>query len=177
MTILIAILLTLLNAASLLLVVIGLPGNWLIVAFTVLAAWSQWNPALGWNDQFIGFPAIGLVVALALLGELAETFMGVAGAKRAGASGWGLIGSLVGAIAGGIAGTFMIPIPVIGSLVGACLGAAAGAWLLEVAKGRTVDEATRSGVGAGVGRFQGTLAKLAAGLAMFIIASVAAFWP
>lgn len=177
MTILVPILLTLLNAASLLLVVIGLPGNWLIVAFTVLAAWSQWNPALGWNAQFIGLPAIGLIVALALLGELAETFMGVAGAKRAGASGWGLVGSLVGAIAGGIAGTVMIPIPVIGSLVGACLGAAAGAWLFEVAMGRTVDEATRSGVGAGVGRLQGTLAKLAAGLAMFIIASVAAFWP
>ncbi|GMU82214.1 MAG: hypothetical protein AMXMBFR47_20850 [Planctomycetota bacterium] len=177
MTILLAILLTLLNAASLLLVVIGLPGTWLMVAFTALAAWAQWNPALGWNAQFIGLPAIGLIVALALLGELAETFMGMAGAKRAGASGWGLVGSLIGAIAGGIAGTVMIPIPVIGSLVGACLGAAAGAWLFEVAMGRTVDEAVRSGVGAGVGRFQGTLAKLSAGLAMFIIASVAAFWP
>ncbi|MCC6360886.1 MAG: hypothetical protein IT450_19275 [Phycisphaerales bacterium] len=83
MTILIAILLTLLNAASLLLVVIGLPGTWLMVAFTALAAWAQWDPALGWNAQFIGLPAIGLVVALALLGELAETFMGMAGEEEA----------------------------------------------------------------------------------------------
>lgn len=177
MTILVPILLTLMNAAALLLVVIGLPGNWIIVAFTVLAAWSQWNPALGWNAQFIGVPAIGLLVGLALLGEVAETFMGVAGARRAGASGWGLAGSLIGAIVGGIAGTFLIPVPVIGSLVGACLGAAAGAWLFELAMGRTVDEATRSGVGAGIGRLKGTLAKLAAGLAMFIIATAAAFWP
>lgn len=177
MTILIAILLTLLNAAALLLVVIGLPGTWLIAAFTAAAAWSQWNPALGWSDQFIALPALGLVVALALLGELAETVMGMAGAKRAGASGWGLIGSLVGAIIGGITGTMIIPIPVIGSLVGACLGAAAGAWLLELARGRSVDQATRSGLGAGIGRLKGTLAKLAAGLAMFIIAATAAFWP
>jgi len=35
----------------------------------------------------------------------------------------------------------------------------------------------RSGLGAGVGRFFGTVAKLVVGIGIWIVAAVAAFWP
>ncbi|MFN0138289.1 MAG: DUF456 domain-containing protein [Phycisphaerae bacterium] len=176
MTIIAASVLLVLNTAWLGLLVLGLPGTWLIAFTTVGVAWWRWDSALPWDQQFIAAPALIALVALAVVGEIWEFAAGIAGARKAGASGWGSLGALVGAIIGGIAGTFMIPIPVIGSLAGACGGAAAGAWLLEFASGRTHDEAVRSGVGAGIGRVKGTLAKLAVGAAMWVLALVAVVW-
>ena len=78
---------------------------------------------------------------------------------------------------GGVIGTFAIPVPLFGSLIGASLGAAAGAWILELSIGRSMDSAVKVGVGAGVGRLGGTIAKLGLGVAIWLILAVAAFWP
>jgi uncharacterized protein YqgC (DUF456 family) len=177
MFVLIGLLLTLLSAGCVFLVVLGLPGTWMMAAFAGLFAWWQWDPSRGPTDQFLGVPVLIAVLGLALVGEIVEFAAGAAGAKRAGASGWGAIGALIGALVGGLAATFMIPIPIVGSLIGACGGAAAGAWICELAIGRPHEQAVRSGIGAGVGRFKGTLAKLAVAVVMWLVIAVAAFWP
>jgi uncharacterized protein YqgC (DUF456 family) len=177
MFVLIGLLLTILCAACVFLVILGLPGTWLMAGLAGLFAWWQWDPARGSADQFLGVPVLVTLLALAVVGEIVEFAAGAAGAKRAGASGWGAIGALIGAIVGGLTATLAIPIPVVGSLIGACAGAAAGAWLCELAIGRSHEQAVRSGVGAGIGRFKGTLAKLVVAAAMWAVITVAAFWP
>lgn len=177
MTYVAAAILTVLNAAGLLLVVLGLPGTWLMVAATLLVAWWHGDFGGGSGTAMFATPVLVTIVALAAAGEITEFLAGVAGTKTAGGTRRGAIGALVGTLIGGIVGTFLIPIPVIGSLVGACAGAAIGAWGLELSGGRTMKASVRSGVGAGVGRFAGTVAKLVVGVAIWLIVAVAAFWP
>lgn len=177
MTYLIATLLTLLNAFWLLLVVVGLPGTWLIVATTLLVAWWRWDASLSADQQMFGVPVLVGVVALAVVGELLELGAGAVGSKTAGGTRRGAIGALVGAVVGGLAGTVFIPVPVVGSLAGTCLGAAVGAWGFELHQGRTMEASLRSGAGAGVGRFFGTVAKLVVGALIWLVVGVAAFWP
>lgn len=162
--------LTLVNAGWLFLVVLGLPGTWLMVLSAALFAWAYWETAIGrWT--------LLTLVGLAVIGEVLEFVAGVAGSQRAGGTRRGAIGALAGGLIGGVVGTGAIPIPLIGSLLGACAGAFAGAMILELSGGRDANESFRSGVGAGVGRFFGTLGKFAAGVAIWIVATVAAFWP
>lgn len=177
MEIALGVLLIVINLACVLLVVVGLPGTWLMATATLLVAWLRWDTGRGWNDQMIGLPMLVAVVALAVVSEVVEFIGGMHGARKAGASGWGTFGALIGAVIGGIAATFLIPIPILGSLIGACGGAAIGAGVAELVIGRNVGEAYRSGIGAGVGRFAGTVLKLAVAVVMWVVIAVAVFWP
>lgn len=177
MTYVLATALTLFNAVWLLLVVLGLPGTWLMVVTTLLVAWWQWDPALPAGQQMFSIWVLVAIAGLAVIGEVLEFFAGVFGTRAAGGSGRGAVGALIGTLIGGVAGTFLIPIPVLGSLIGACAGAALGAWGIELWQGRTMGASVKSGVGAGVGRFAGTLAKLVIGVLIWLIVGVAAFWP
>lgn len=177
MTILLALLLTVINLVWLALTVIGLPGTWLMAATTLAFAWWQWDSNADPHHQMFSRTTLIIIVGLAVVGEVWEFAAGMAGAKQAGASGWGTLGALIGSIVGGIAGTFIIPIPLVGSLLGACGGAAGGAYLCELMIGRDEESAMRSGVGAGVGRLKGTLAKFAVAVLMWFVIAVAAFWP
>lgn len=169
--------LLLLNTLWLLSVVLGLPGTWLMAGTALLVVWLRWDAATGWSSAMFGWVVLAAAIALALLGEAMEFFAGVSGAQRAGASRSGAVGAFLGAIAGAIAATFLIPVPIVGSLLGACGGAALGAGLGEVSAGRTFQDAQRSGVGAGVGRFKGTLAKVAVAAGIWLLLAVASFWP
>lgn len=166
--------LVLLNLFWLLLVVLGLPGNWLIVASTVAVAW--WQSYRG-ADPLCGVPVLIAISGLALAAEIVEFVAGMLGAKAAGGTQRGAAGALLGALLGAVLGTLLIPLPVLGTLIGTCGGAAFGAWGFELSGGRAMGPALRSGVGAGVGRLTGTLAKLVIGAAICIIVAVAAFWP
>src|SRR2546425_12699781 len=90
-----------------------------------------------------------IMVALALLGELHELWLGFGPARRYGGSpraGWGaLLGGLMGAVVG-------VPVPVVGSVIGAILGCFAGAMLFEYATTRTAGTAGRARRGAPLGR-------------------------
>lgn len=163
-----AALLVLVNTAALLLTLIGLPGNWVMVLAAGAVAW--------WRAGMLGWPVLAAVLLLALTGEILEFAAGLWGAKAAGGTRGGAVGALVGGLAGGLAGT-LLPAPLIGTLVGACGGAAIGALLLELRGGRTLSDSLRAGTGAGIGRFTGTVAKLFAGIAIWIVTAVAAFWP
>jgi uncharacterized protein YqgC (DUF456 family) len=161
--------LVIVNAFWLMLVPFTLPGNWLIVITTVLFAW--W-----WADDKVFSPyTLVVITLLALLGEVVEFFGGAAGAKKAGARFLGSLGAIIGAITGAIIGTFVFPI--LGTLIGSCAGAAIGACLLEIAGGRKVEDTINLGIGAGLGHFFGTTAKMALGILIWLIVAVAAFCP
>ena len=158
-----------LNTLWLLLIIVGLPGTWLMVASAGALMW--------WQEPLELFSIWTLVAtaALALVAEIAEFFSGVAGAKKAGGSRWGTWGSLIGAILGAIFGTFLIPVPILGSILGVCLGAFAGAALFELVGGRTLGRSLKSGQGAAVGRFVGILFKLGVGVTIWLVIAAAAF--
>ena len=159
------------NAVAVFLTLLSLPGTWLMVLATVLLAWWQWDIRMfsPWT--------LGIVVALAVAGEVLEFLASAVGVRKAGGTRRGSLGALLGSIVGAIIGTLAIPIPVIGSLVGTCGGAFAGAWLLEITSGRTAAESVRSGLGGGAGRVMGTLAKFVIAVILWVIIAVAAFWP
>ena len=165
-----SVLLILLNALWLVLVVFGLPGNWLIVISACLFAW--WRA----EDNVFSIYTLIAIVALAVLGELIEFFAGAGGAKRAGAGWRGSIGALLGALTGAIFGTFLLPIPFLGTLIGACVGAGLGAWGLELSGGRKIQDSARFAMGAGIGEFLGITSKFILGIIIWLIVAVAAFW-
>ena len=155
---------------------LGLPGIWLMVAGALtLQWWSSASPSAG-GLMFTTW-TLAAVVALAVLSEVFEFLAGMWGTAAAGGTRRGSLGALLGGIIGAILGTALIPVPVVGSLLGACLGAALGAFGFELSGGRRVNESVASGLGAGVGRFTGTVIKIVLGIAVWLIVAIAAFWP
>ena len=164
------ILLILLNAAWLASIVAGLPGTWLMIGSAVLLQWWRHTP----------YFSTGTLVAVVVLAGLAEVFefaTGMVGAKRAGGTRQGAIGALAGGVVGALLATFLIPIPLIGILTGTCLGAAGGTILVETWAGMPPEASVRAGIGAGAGRFFGTVAKLLIGVIIWIAIAIAALWP
>ncbi len=164
-------LLVMVNLVWVFLNILGLPGNWLMLLGTSLLAWAYWDrgPFSVWT--------LLVALVLAVLGEVLEFVAGMSGARRWGGTRSGAWGALLGGLVGGLLGTLLVPIPVIGSLVGACGGAAVGAFVFEFGGGRTQQDALRVGMGAGIGRFLGTVAKLAIGVLMWALLTIAALWP
>lgn len=158
---LLAILFGLTMAVSWLAQLLGLPGNWLIVAVAAVYAW--WGPSESVTD--VGWYVVGVLFVLAVLGEIVELVAGAAGVSKQGGSRRGAMLAIVGSLIGSIVGMFVgLPIPIIGSLVAAvvfaALGALAGAMLGESWKGRDFDASLEIGKAAFVGRLLGTVAKM-----------------
>ena len=145
------------------LVALGLPGLWLMVIAVV---------AYGWLTDFatVGTWTIVIVLALAVVGEVIEAWLGFGLARRYGGSkraGWGaLLGGLVGAVVG-------VPVPVIGSVIGALIGSFAGAVVFEYSTSGA-GTALRAGWGALLGRAAATAAKTAVGVVIAVVALFAA---
>jgi uncharacterized protein len=151
--------------AGLVLVPLGLPGLWVMAAGFL---------GYGWLTGFrsVSVAMIALVVGLAFLGELVESWLGFRYARRYGGSGragWGaLLGGLVGAVVG-------VPVPVIGSVIGALLGSFGGAAVFEYSRSRRADVAVGAGWGAVVGRAAAAAAKIAIGVVIGVVSLVAVF--
>jgi len=160
--------LVLLNLIWLVLVVFGLPGTWMIVGSVALFAW--------WQPGVFSLPTIGIMAAMALMGEAIEFLGGWTGAQKTGAGKRGAQGALIGGLAGALMGTALIPTPVLGTVIGSCAGAGVGAWILE-SVGNKNPASGRIVLGAGLGRLVGVIGKLAAGIAIWLIATAAAYWP
>jgi uncharacterized protein YqgC (DUF456 family) len=139
---------------GLVLVPLGLPGLWVMVGGILLFGWLT-------DFRSLSVALIAIVLGLALLGEIIESWLGFRFARRYGGSsrsGWGaLIGGIVGALVG-------VPVPVIGSVIGAFLGSFIGAALFEYTASRRLDRATRAGWGSVVGRAAAAAAKIALGV-------------
>ena len=143
---------------SLILIPLGLPGTWIMVA-----------AALGYQI-LVPTGGVGMVTGigtgvLALIGELVEFSLAGRYARKYGGSrraGWG-------AIIGGIVGAFVgVPIPIVGSVIGAFLGSFAGALVAELSRGSGGGTATRVAWGALIGRVTAAAAKVAIGVVMIV---------
>src|SRR5204862_4430080 len=94
---------------GLVLVPLGLPGLWVMVAGIV---------GYGWLTDFrsIGVATIAVVLGLAFLGEIIEAWLGFRFARTFGGSRRSAWGALVGGIVGAAMG---VPVPILGSVLGA----------------------------------------------------------
>jgi uncharacterized protein YqgC (DUF456 family) len=137
------------------------PGTVIILGAAILH-----GIALG-PEKSIGWWSLAILVALTLASYGIDLLGSWYGARRFGATRWGLVGAVVGAIVGlffGLPGLFLGPI----------LGAFAG----EIVGGKQLIAAGRASWGALLGNLAGTLAKLLLGLAMigwFFVAVPAPF--
>jgi len=141
---------------SVLMIPIGLPGTWVMVAAAVGYRILLPSGGIGWlTVACVGILAlIGAAVDLALAGRYARKY---GGSPRAG---WGaVIGGLVGAFIG-------IPVPIVGPVLGAFVGAFVGALAMELTTGSTSGGATKAATGALVGRVIGAAVNVVIGLVM-----------
>jgi uncharacterized protein YqgC (DUF456 family) len=150
--------------AGLVLIPFGLPGLWVMILGIV---------GYGWLTDFrtVSLGLLVLVIALAVVGEVIEAWLGFQFAKRYGGSsraGWGaLLGGLVGAVVG-------VPVPLVGSVIGGFVGAFVGAALFEYSRARRTGAAAGAGWGAVLGRAAAAAAKMALGIVIAVSALFAA---
>src|SRR2546428_7921924 len=113
------VLLALCLLAGLVLVPLGLPGLWVMVAGVAGYGWLM-------DFRSVGVTTIALVLGLALVGEIVETWLGFRLARRYGGSSraWGVarVGGIVGAVVG-------VPLPSIRSVIARVIASFAGAGL------------------------------------------------
>jgi uncharacterized protein YqgC (DUF456 family) len=164
-----AVLLTGLNLAFWVGILFNLPGTWLMVLVTAVLKW--------WQPEYVqvSWPVLGVATGLAVLGEVLEFVLGAAGSRRAGGSTRAAVLAIVGGLVGGIIGT-ALPVPIVGTLIGACLGAFLGSLIGDLWAGRPLFSSFEAGWGAAVGRFWGTVSKLAVGGIIVVILALSAFF-
>lgn len=168
----VSILLLLVNAGGVVLVLLQLPGTWLMLAATVAMAWWRWE------HQLITVWALIALTVLALLGELVEFLGPAVGAAKEKSSRRAVVLAVIGAVVGAIAGTVLLAfLPVLGTLIGAVVGSGGGSMLGDMWAGREWEPALRAGKGAAIGRFWGALGKLVIAVAMWVVVAVALLWP
>lgn len=176
MSILVVLLFVLILLAAWVLILLGLPGTWIMLAAAIVyALLAPVEP-----PRTLGWPAVIEMALLAGLGEVIELIAGAAGASRSGASRRGMVGAVGGSLVGAVVGLFVgLPIPLVGSLLAAILfaglGALGGTMLAERSLGRELRTAWQIGKAAFWGRMLGTVCKAAIGLAMILVALVALF--
>lgn len=150
----------------------GIPG-----AILILAAVIVWGAVQGFSN--VALP-LGITVLVLVLNLGIDFLASYWGAKQAGASKWGQIGSIVGLLLGVFG---LLPaLPVGGPLLGILLGPLVGATIGEFLYRRELDLAPRTQLSlkAGVGIVVGSLVgKLIQGLLAFVAVAVFIFttWP
>ncbi|MEL6345922.1 MAG: DUF456 domain-containing protein, partial [Myxococcota bacterium] len=168
MTIAMTIVFALLGILSLILVAVGLPGTWMLLAIACIMeladGWWLETPELitfGWTPL-----AISLVFAL--ISEILEFATGAVGAKVGGGSNRGIMGAVIGGFVGAIAGTGFLPL--IGTLIGALLGTFVGALAGEMTgpNAKDTEEALPAALAGAIGRIVGTVAKVGIGIAIWL---------
>ncbi|MFZ5623104.1 MAG: DUF456 domain-containing protein [Gemmatimonadota bacterium] len=150
-----ALLLAVVLLLSLVLIPLGLPGIWLMVAAGVTYALAL--PGTIGTGTLVG------VTALALAAEVMEFTLAARYTRKSGGTRRGAWGALIGGLIGGVVG---MPVPVIGPILGALVGSFAGALIGEWTGGMPSDQATRAATGAAIGRALAIGLKAAAGCAM-----------
>ncbi|HVF39667.1 MAG TPA: DUF456 domain-containing protein [Gemmatimonadaceae bacterium] len=149
-------LLSLVLLVSLVLIALGLPGLWVMIASAVAYNFLVPEAPISWFT-LIGIAVLGIIaeiIEFSLSGKFARKF---GGSRRAS---WG-------AIIGGIVGAFMgFPVPIIGPLIGAFTGSFIGALLGELSTGSSGGSSTKVATGALIGRVAATAMKMGIGCAI-----------
>jgi len=120
------------------LLIIGLPGNWVLMTGMFLAIGV--NPTVE-----ITVATVIIFFSLCILGEVLEWGLILFGAKRYGVTKAGTLGGIVGGVLGAIG--FSPLFPVIGTLAGGILGVVVGVLSVELARGKSRKEALKMGWG------------------------------
>ena len=159
-----SLLLIIAGVVGLLFIPLGLPGLWVI-----LLGILGYGYLTDFQTMSVWF--LGLMILLAILGEVFESWIGFRYAKKYGGSsraGWGaLVGGLVGAVMG-------VPIPIIGSVIGGFVGAFVGAALFEYTRVKKLEGSAKAGWGAVLGRAAAAAVKMGVGVVMVVAALFAA---
>lgn len=140
--------------------IFNLPGNFIILAFSVLLAWYE-------GFESINLKVIIVLVIIAVLAELVDFVIGVIGAKRYRSTNRAIFVSIVFGLIGGI-----ILSPVLfglGALIGAFAGAYVGALIVELIGGKSLNDSLNSAWGVFLGRLGGVFSKVILGLIMIFI--------
>ena len=149
---------------AVLMIPLGLPGTWAMVAAAI--AYALLVPHAG-----IGIVTIGGVAALAIGAEVLELGFIAGATRRYGGSrraAWGaVIGGMVGAIVG-------VPVPIVGPMIGGMLGAFIGALIGEYESAGDHRVATRAAMGALIARMASAAMKVAVGMVMAVWIMLAA---
>ena len=143
--------------ASIILMLIGIlgsflpfiPGSPLIFLGAFIYAWHT-------NFLVITWGTLAILLLLTILSQALEYFSSLLGAKKYGASRWGLIGAFLG----GIIGFFG------GGILGILIGPFIGAFLLEFFHGRNWEASLKIGWGTLVGFLGGAIGKIIIALVM-----------
>ena len=118
------------------------PGSWLILLGACIYAWHTDFAIIGWG-------VVGILAVLTVCSQFLDNLASLLGAKKFGASRWGIIGAFLGGAAGLFAG-------IAGIIIGPFLGAVIG----EMARGQTMDASLKIGIGTLVGFLGGALGRL-----------------
>ena len=143
--------------AGLLSILIGIPGTFTIVGFALIYA-------IFTHFQIITVKLLFGLLAIAIMGEVIEAFLGLLSARKFGASGLSLLFSVIGSFAGALIGSIFLGL--VGTVIGAICGAFLGAFLPELAVKKKFEVSVHVGFGAFLGRTAGILAKLVFGAIM-----------
>ena len=126
-----------------------LPGESLILLGSIIYG-------IGFGFDRIGIAIYITLVIIALFSSIVNYIATSIGAKKFGASKFGIIGAVIGAFLGFIVGNFP------GLFIGPFLGAFAG----ELLKAKGIDRGLRAGFGAVIGFFAGSLVRFLLALTM-----------
>jgi uncharacterized protein len=138
-----------------LLIPLGLPGLWIMLASLAGAALAR-----NFDVRLLLF-----LVVLAALAELIEFLLVQRMNLRYGGSPRAFWGALAGGLVGVVVG---LPVPVIGSVLGGLAGTFLGALLVTLHETRALGGSARVGWGVLLGRLWATAAKLVAGGVIFL---------
>lgn len=163
--ILAAVVLVLCCVAGILLVPLGMPGTFVILAGAVV-----YNLICG--AMVFSLAVLALLLGLAIVGEVLEYVLGMRMATKRGASRYAAFGGIAGGIVGAFAG---VPVFLIGPVIGLFAGVFIGAFLVELAVKKDAAASLRSATGAFYGRMGAVLVKTLVGCAMVIVLWMQAF--
>lgn len=144
--------------------IVGLFGNWVILAAVTIAFAVSGFAYFAWWT-------IAILFVLAVVGEVAEMAAAGYGAAKFGGSKGAMVAAMAGCLVGAVLGTPVFP--VVGTILGAAAGAFIAAMVYEMIQhGKGIDDATRVGFGAALGKVAGLFAKTFVGFAMLLIAAL-----
>ncbi|GAB4376776.1 MAG: DUF456 family protein [Calditrichia bacterium] len=141
----------------------SIPGNFIIV---FNAFW--YGLVTGFDRFSFSFMLTLLIIAIGV--ELLEYIIIAFGARRYGATKLGTVAGILGGIAGSISGFFVSP--VLGAIIGGFIGVILGTSLIEITRGRTLNEALNATYGALLGRLGGLTVKALGSLTMVVIVAM-----
>lgn len=152
----------------------GLVSNFLSIPGNFVVALNTFWYGVATNFEKVTFSFFITLFIIAAAVEFVEYLIIALGAKRYGASRWGVVGAILGGIIGGLSGfTFS---PIFGAIIGGFIGVIVGTMLLElIIKGRNIKAAFHAMLGALIGKVGGLTVKVIGTLTMAIIVGYKVF--